>query len=140
MFIFEIIKVEDVFPFNMVFSLEYRYRIQILFRIQLSLFVLSEDPIMWFKNLIFSFTSSHHRCSVFYKKGVLKNFASLFCRPALYCKETLPQVFSCEFYKIFKNTCEFCEIFKNTFFTEHQTTTSVLSFNLWFCELTDFIC
>ena len=36
-------------------------------------------------------------------------------------KETLAQVFS----------CEFCEIFKNTFFTEHlQTTASLNAFNI----------
>ena len=67
--------------------------------------------------------SSHQRCSI--KKGVLRNFAkftgkhlcqSLFfnkvagLRPAtLLKKETLAQVFSCEFY----------EISKNTIFTEH---------------------
>ena len=58
------------------------------------------------------------------KKGVLKNFAkfsvkrlcqSLFCNKFaeqacnIIKKQTLAQVFS----------CEFCEIFKNTFFTEH---------------------
>ena len=50
---------------------------------------------------------------VFFKKGVLKNFpkftgntcARAFCQQ-LYLKETLAQVFS----------CEFCEIFRNTFF------------------------
>ena len=42
--------------------------------------------------------SSHQRCSV--KKGVLK-------------KETLAQLFS----------CEYCEISKNTFFTEHPKET-----------------
>ena len=55
---------------------------------------------------------------VFHKKGVLKNFAkftgkhlcqSLFFKKNFIKKETLAQVFS----------CEFCEIFKNTFFTEH---------------------
>ena len=67
--------------------------------------------------------SGHRRCSV--RKGVLRNFAkftgkylcqSLFLnkvaglRPAiLFKKETLAQVFS----------CEFCKISKNTFFTEH---------------------
>ena len=71
------------------------------------------------------------RCSV--KKGVLRNFAkftgkhqgqSLFLiKWPQACnfikKETLAQVFS----------CEFCEIFKNTFFTEH----------LWWLFLTIYI-
>ena len=71
-------------------------------------------------SLIFTFRSSHERCSV--KICVLKNVTkftgkkvcqSLFfnkvagLRPAaLLKKETLAQVFS----------CEFCDIFKNTFF------------------------
>ena len=42
------------------------------------------------------------RPEVFCKKGVLKNFANF----SFIKKETLAQVFS----------CEFCEIFKNTFF------------------------
>ena len=59
---------------------------------------------------------------VFYKKGILKNFAKFtekdlrqslfFNKVAGYSfikKETIAQMFS----------CEFCEIFKNTFFTEH---------------------
>ena len=52
---------------------------------------------------------------MFYKKGVLKNFAKFtrkhLCLSLLQAeaysfikKETLAQVFSCEFYKIFKNT------------------------------------
>ena len=51
---------------------------------------------------------------MFYKKGVLRNFVKLtskhLCQSLfnLVKKETLVQVFS----------CEFCEIFKNTFFTE----------------------
>ena len=72
------------------------------------------------------YRSSHQRCSV--KKGVLRNFTkftgkhlrqSLFfnkiagLRPAtLLKKETLAQVFS----------CEFCEISKNAFSTEHPRT------------------
>ena len=66
--------------------------------------------------LVFNYrvTASHQRCSI--KKGVLKNLAkftgkhlrqSLFLnkkRPAtLLKKETLAQVFSCEFCKIFEN-------------------------------------
>ena len=58
------------------------------------------------------------------KKGVVENFAKFtgkhLFRPQA-CnfikKETVAQVFS----------CEFCEIFKNTFFTEHlRTTASIL--------------
>ena len=49
---------------------------------------------------------------VFYKNGVLKNFVKFTGKHPEACsfikKETLRQVFS----------CEFCEIFKNTFFTE----------------------
>ena len=66
--------------------------------------------------------SSHHRCSV--KKDVLRNFTKFIgkhlCQSLILInffnfikKETLTQVFS----------CEFCEIFKNTFFTEHLWTT-----------------
>ena len=74
----------------------------------------------WFRSLGKRFTEA-----VFYKKGVLKYFAKFtgkhLCqglyfnkgarlRPAsLFKKETLVQVFS----------CEFCEIFENTFFIEH---------------------
>ena len=77
--------------------------------------------------------SSHQRCSI--KKCVLRNFAkftgkhlcqSLFfnkvagLRPAtLLKKETLAQVFSCEFY----------EISKNTIFTEHLWTTASVYLN-----------
>ena len=73
--------------------------------------------------------SSHQRCSV--RKDVLRNFPkftgkhlcqSLFfnkvagLRPAtLLKKETLAQVFS----------CEFCENSKNTFFTERLRTSSI---------------
>ena len=65
--------------------------------------------------------SSHPRCSV--RKGVVSNFAKLTgkqcVRPAtLLKKETLAQVFS----------CEFCEISKNTFFTEHLQIITSLSF------------
>ena len=70
---------------------------------------------------------SHRRCSL--RKGVLRNFAkftgkhlcqSLFFNKVaglglqLYKKETLAQVFF----------CEFCEISKNTFFTEHLWATA----------------
>ena len=55
---------------------------------------------------------------VFYKKGALRNFAK---------KETLAQVFS----------CEFCKISSNTFFIEHLWTTApgfatVVAFSAWF--------
>ena len=70
--------------------------------------------------------SSHQKCSV--KKGVLRNVAKFtgnhlcqsifFNKVAGACnfikKETLAQVFS----------CEFCEISKNTFFTEHVWATA----------------
>ena len=73
-----------------------------------------------------SIRNSHQRCSV--KKGVIRYFTefkgkhlsqSLFFNTvagAYNCikKETLAQVFS----------CEFCEIFKNTFCTEHLRTTA----------------
>ena len=67
------------------------------------------------------FKSSHRRCSV--KKDVLKNFAeftekhkcqSLFLSESLNKKETLAQVFP----------CEFCQIFKNPFFTGHFRATA----------------
>ena len=64
--------------------------------------------------------SSHPRCSV--RKGVVSNFAKLtgkqLCQACNFIKkETLAQVFS----------CEFCEISKNTFFTEHlQIITSLI--------------
>ena len=74
------------------------------------------------------YRSSHQRCSV--KKGVLRKFSKFtgkhLCqshflnkvtalRPEILLKkETLTQVFS----------CEFCIISKNTFFTEHLWTTT----------------
>ena len=77
------------------------------------------------------FRSSHRRCSV--KRGILRNFAkftgkhlcqSLFFNKVAACnftqKETLAQVFS----------CEFCEISKNTFSTEHLQTTASEFFNI----------
>ena len=76
--------------------------------------------------LCYLFRSSHQRCSV--RKVILRNFAkfagkhlcqSLFLTKLLAAcnfitKETLAQVFS----------CEFCEISKNTFFTEHLWVTA----------------
>ena len=66
---------------------------------------------------IICYRSSHQSCSM--KIGVLKNFTkftgkhrcqSLFLLSCNFIKkETLTQVFS----------CKFCKIFKNTFFTEH---------------------
>ena len=70
--------------------------------------------------------SSHRRCSV--RKGVLRNFVNSLenaCARVFFLiklqapcnfikKETLAQVFS----------CDFCEISKNTFFTEHLQTTA----------------
>ena len=77
--------------------------------------------------------SSHRRCSI--KTGVFENFAkftgkhlSQRCNLPLACyfikKETLTQVFSCEFF----------EIFKNTFLTEHLWTTAFILTNTqrWF--------
>ena len=91
-----------------------------------------------------SFRSSHRRCSV--RKGVFRNFAkftgkhlcqSLFFNKVagLACnfikKETLAQVFS----------CEFCEISKNTFFTEHLRWLLVFFFfyNIFFIFTTFFL-
>ena len=55
--------------------------------------------------------SSHRRCSL--RKGVLRNFAKFtgkhLYQSLFFNKETLAQVFS----------CEFCKISQNTFFTEH---------------------
>ena len=53
------------------------------------------------------------RSEVFCKKGVLRYFAKFtgkhLCQSLFFKKETLIEVFS----------CEFCEISKNTFFIEH---------------------
>ena len=76
--------------------------------------------------------SSHQRC--FVKKGVLRNFVkftgkhlsqSLFFNKVInkvIKKETLAQVFS----------CEFCEISRNTFFTEHLRPTASETFSYCF--------
>ena len=66
-------------------------------------------------NLTKNHSSSHWRCSV--KKGVLRNEACNFVK-----KETLAQMFSCEFY----------EISKNNFFTQHLWTTGSGHFYLSF--------
>ena len=61
------------------------------------------------------------------KKGILRNFAkSEACN--FIKKETLAQVFS----------CEFCEISKNIFFTEHLWTTATAYFPLF--VLVNFLC
>ena len=56
----------------------------------------------------------------FKKKGVIRNFSKFtgkhLCQKLFFKKETLAQVFS----------CEFCEISTNTFFTEHLWTTAFL--------------
>ena len=55
---------------------------------------------------------------LFCVKGVLRNFTKFtgkhLCQSLFFKKETLVQLFS----------CEFCETSKNTFFTEHLWTTS----------------
>ena len=60
--------------------------------------------------------SSHQRCSM--KKGVLRNFAKFtgkhLCQSNYIKKETLAQVFS----------CEFCGLSKNTFFAEQLKATA----------------
>ena len=73
-----------------------------------------------FAELLHQFTkdkSSHKRCSV--GEGVLRNFTKLtgkhLCQSLFFNrKETLAEVFY----------CEFCEISKNTFFTEHLWATA----------------
>ena len=65
---------------------------------------------------------------MFYKKGVLKNFAKFIGKQLWQSllfnnfikKEALAQAFS----------CEFCEIFKNTFFTDHLWATASNNFKL----------
>ena len=79
--------------------------------------------------------SSHLRCSV--KKGVPEiirityGYSDDFRGHRSTCnfvkKETLAQVFS----------CEFCEISKNTFFTEYLRTTASIKMN--FTEVTELI-
>ena len=61
---------------------------------------------------------------VFYKKGVLKNFAVTEKQPYQSEKETLAQVFSCEFYEISKNTFLTEHLWKTT--SEKQLFTDVL--------------
>ena len=79
---------------------------------------LSLCVLIWYR-------SSHRRFSV--KKGVLRNFAKFtgkqLCQSLLLKKESLAQVFSCEFF----------EISKNTFSTEHlRTTASAGTFTTFF--------
>ena len=69
-----------------------------------------------------------HPSKMFYKKGVLKNFAKFIGKQLWQSllfnnfikKEALAQAFS----------CEFCEIFKNTFFTDHLWATASNNFKL----------
>ena len=82
---------------------------------------------------------------MFYKKGVLKNFAKLtgkhLCQSLffnkvavlglqLYQKETLAQVFS----------CKFCEISKNTFFYKILPMAASINYDLyfWTCQTENF--
>ena len=76
-------------------------------------------------NLLLHFRSSHQRCSV--RKGVLRNFAKFtgkhLCQSLFFNfikKETLTQMFF----------CNFCEIFKNTFLTEPLRPTAAYFFKL----------
>ena len=93
------------------------------------------------KNILINYLkSSHQRCSL--KKGVLRNFAKLtgkhLCQSLFFnkvagaaCnfikKETLSQVFS----------CEFCDISKNTSLTEHLWTTASVFNNTFFVYVLD---
>ena len=77
------------------------------------------------------YRSSYQRCSV--KKGVLRNFAKFtekhLCQRLFFNKkETLAQVFS----------CEFREISKNTFFTEHLWTNASENNVVWNFRLPAF--
>ena len=83
-----------------------------------------------------SFRSSHQMRSI--KKGVLRNFGKFTGQHMCQClflnkadfvnnkKETLAQVFS----------CEFCKIFKKIFFTEHLRTTTAASLFWLLLDLT----
>ena len=83
---------------------------------------------------IFSFKSSHRRCSV--KKGVLKKVANFtgkhLCRGLFLIKL---QAF--RFATLLKETptlvfyCEICEIFKNTYFEEFLPTTAYVVPSSW---------
>ena len=84
---------------------------------------LVSKTIKFYKKIVMISRSNHQRCSI--KKGVLRNFVkfsgkhlcqSLFMPQAcnFIKKESLAQVFSCEFF----------EIFKSTFFTEHLRATA----------------
>ena len=88
--------------------------------IQLYYFFTCPISRLFIHYLYSSYRTSHWRCSM--KTGVFKNFAkftvkhlcqSLFFNNAA-SQETVVQVFSCEFW----------EIFKNTFFTEHRRVTA----------------
>ena len=66
--------------------------------------------------------SSHRTCS--FKKCVLKNFAKFtgkhLCQSLFFKKETLAQVFSCEFGKIFKNTFSTEHLWETAFVWQHS--------------------
>ena len=97
------------------------------FKKKLLVLIRIDVPVMYLtSNIMQNDRSSHRRCSV--RRGALRSFAkftekhlcqSLFfnkaagLRPATK-KETLVQVFS----------CEFCKFSKNTFFAEHLGATS----------------
>ena len=70
----------------------------------------------WFKKPFFFRRS---RLEVFCKKGVLRNFAKFtgeyLCQSLFIKKETVIQVFSCEFCKIYKNTSGCCFCLKTPF-------------------------
>ena len=73
-----------------------------------------------FRSIIALYRSTQRRCSV--KRGVIKNFAKFtgkhLCQSLfLIKKETLAQIFS----------CEFCKICMNTFFTEHLWSTALVN-------------
>ena len=76
------------------------------------------------KHFVF-FRSSHRRYSV--RKSVLSNFAKFtrkhLCQSLIFNikKETMAEVFS----------CEFCKISKNTFFTEHLRVAASVSFTFY---------
>ena len=76
---------------------------------------------------VFDFRSSHQRCSL--KKGAQRHFTKFtgkhLCQSLFLIKfvkkETLAQVFS----------CEFCKISKNTIFTEHLWMTASMIWKSW---------
>ena len=81
-----------------------------------SIFKMSDVRSSQSMKVLVVYRSSHQRCSV--RKGVLRNFTEFTGKQTcnFIKKETLAQVFS----------CEFCEISENTFFTEPLCTTASL--------------